>query len=64
MSDIIEMYISNVKKELYHLVSADDYLSDLHANLEEYLQEFPDISYYSSGCYRLSALLCRSIIRK
>lgn len=45
MNKIVEMYINNVNKELYHLVPSEDFLKDLRTNLEEYLQEFPDSSY-------------------
>lgn len=45
MNEIIEQYVSNVKKELYHLVHAEDYISDLRINLEEYVRQFPDSTY-------------------
>lgn len=45
MNEIIEKYINNVKKEFYGLVHADEYLSDLRTNLEEFVRQFPDCSY-------------------
>lgn len=45
MNEIIEQYISDVRKELYHLVPAEDYIEDLRATLEDHMQQFPDHSY-------------------
>lgn len=45
MNDAIEKYISNVKKELYHLVPSDEYISDLRSNLDEYAQQFTNCTY-------------------
>lgn len=45
MNEIIEQYISNVKKELHRLVPAEDYISDLRMNLEEYVCQFPNSTY-------------------
>jgi uncharacterized membrane protein len=45
MSEIIEQYINNVRKELYRLVQAEEYILDLQTNLEEFIQQFPDSTY-------------------
>ena len=45
MNDIIEKYINDIRKNIYHLVPSDDYLDDLRQNLSEYAQQFPDFTY-------------------
>lgn len=45
MNDVIEKYIHNVKKELYHLVPSAEYIADLRSNLEEYVQQFENCTY-------------------
>lgn len=41
---IIEVYINDVKKELYNLVPADDFLSELKNNLLDFIKDNPDSS--------------------
>lgn len=45
MNNIVEQYINNVKRELYHLIPAKEYILDLRTNLEEYMQQFPGSTY-------------------
>lgn len=45
MSNAIEQYINKVRKELYHLVPSEDYISDLRTILAEYIQQFPESTY-------------------
>lgn len=45
MKEIVEQYICDVKRELYRLVRAESYITNLRENLEEYVRQFPDCVY-------------------
>lgn len=45
MNYITDKYLNNVQKALHHLIPDEPYLSDLRANLEEYVNQFPDCTY-------------------